>query len=142
MGVSTRFFENGRVAFPDLIVAVAGQGHRLHFSLLSPSTGRPVQAVSEPFNVEPAEPAELVFRQHPPSDIAAGTIFTVEVNLIDMHGNAAPGSHRIELSAWKNDSAVSALLGPTVTETDPDSGAAIFDGVAFRSVKGLVFLRV
>lgn len=142
IGKTTRGFIDGLAEFTGLVVATAGLGYRLHFSLLTPATGRPVEVVSMPFDVVASKPDRLVFLQHPPEEIVAGAPFTVTVVLMDNHGNASPGTHSIELRARDDESVLSGLLGTTVAQTDPQYGTATFRNVAFERVRGLVYLEV
>ncbi|KAL8449962.1 hypothetical protein Emed_002703 [Eimeria media] len=140
MGTFTRSFKDGRAEFSGLAIGAAGIGHRLHFSLLSPVTARAVEVFSEPFNVEAGSPAELVFLQQPPDEITAGSPFTLEVRLIDWYGNAARGSHTIELSAWNNTSFFP-LRGRTSAGTNVDSGLATFHEAACMTCETKVIGR-
>ncbi|OEH77832.1 hypothetical protein cyc_01965 [Cyclospora cayetanensis] len=141
MGVLTRPFNDGRAAFPNLVIAAAGVGHQLKFVLLSPTTGSPIEVVSEPFKVEASEPAELVFLQHPPADVGAGAAFSVTVQLVDAHGNAVPERHTIRLSLWESNSLASAILGTTAAVSDISSGIAVFEDIAFLSSEAPLLLQ-
>ncbi|KAL8427177.1 hypothetical protein Efla_006804 [Eimeria flavescens] len=140
IGTLIRPFTNGSAEFPDLVVTAAGLGHRLLFSLLSPATGRPIEVLSQPFDVDPAAPAEVVFLQHPPEEVGAGLPFTVEVSLIDSYGNPATGPHTIELSAGRTEIMPFALVG-TTTASISDENVATFQDVAFSGPNGEFFIQ-
>ncbi|CDJ49290.1 Cast multi-domain protein, related [Eimeria brunetti] len=161
MGLLRRAFKEGTVSFSDLSVKAAGGDYRLLFSLLSPSVGRPIEALSEPFSVHAAAAAALQFVLQPPADVAAGSKFQVSIHLEDMHGNLVQQPHTIRLTARKETAETAAeteagaaavgfltaaataaeAAAAAAAETETKAGVAIFSDLALPASKDPIYLK-
>jgi subtilisin-like proprotein convertase family protein len=122
-GTLTQSAMNGVATFSDLFMTTIGNGFVL--SLSSPGlTG----ATSNPFNVTPAAPSQLVLISQPPASVGAGVAFGFVVSAEDQYGNLAT-SFNASVTAML--ASGSGTLGGTTTAT-AKNGVAVFSALAIN----------